>query len=297
MSESSTKRSGNTPARPVWAALGMAIALCAAGWSSAGAAGDPDRADREAPRLRFEALPYAWVPGMHGSIAVKNTTVRVDVGPVDLLEMVFDGDALAAGGYFALAYDRFDVFVDSFGGYVETGVSQTIPTQFCCTLTIRAKSEMKFALTDVGLGYELLRLPLPERARPVTLGVWAGARTAYLTSELDARAGVVGGIQRAANVSESLDWADPLIGVRWSVPVLEDVALDFRGDIGGFGASSDLTWGLVGDVRWWAPWTPFDLSPYVVLGYRVIAFDRSPDGRVVDLQMRGPLLGVGVVFQ
>jgi hypothetical protein len=278
----------------MWAMLALAIVASAV--SVTAAADESEEAERSVPKLRFEALPYAWVPGFHGSIGVKDTTVRVDVDPVDVLKLLFHGNAFAAAGYFALSYDRFSVFADSFGGYAEVSVAQSIPTQLCCTLTIDAKDKMKFALTDVGLGYELGRWTLPNRERPVTLGVWAGARIMYLSNELDAKSGVVHGAERAANVFESIDWADPLIGVRWSVPVLDGVDLDFRGDIGGFGASSDLTWGLVGDVRLWLPWKPFDLTPYAVLGYRVVAFDRSPSAAKVDLQMRGPILGAGVVF-
>lgn len=54
--------------------------------------------------------------------------------------------------------------------------------------------------------------------------------------------------------------------------------------------------GILADVRLWLPWKPFDLSPCAVLGYRVVAFDRSPDEAEVDLQLRGPVAGAGFVF-
>jgi hypothetical protein len=155
---------------------------------------------------------------------------------------------------------------------------------------------MYFVILDTGLGYEVARLPLPGRQRPLTLGVWAGARYVYLSNDLEADADVVHGARRHADVYESLDWADPLIGIRWSVPLHDAISLDFRGDIGGFGASSDLTWGLVSMLRLWLPWKPFDLSPYLAAGYRVVAFDRSPDGRTVDMQLRGPVMGAGATF-
>lgn len=294
MSKPRRNRRRSTIARPPWAALGLAVALAIV--PGASAADDTEPAEPSAPKLVFEALPYAWVPGAHGTIEVKDTTVRIDVDPVDVLELLFDGNAFAAAGYFALSYDRFSVFADSMGGYAELSVAQSIPTQLCCTLTIDAKDKMKFVLTDVGVGYELGRWTLPKRARPLTLGVWAGARVVYLSNELDAKLGVVQGAQQSANVFDSLDWADPLIGVRWTVPVLDAVDLDIRGDIGGFGASSDLTWGLVGNLKLWLPWKPFDLVPYAVLGYRVVALDRSPDAGEVGMQLRGPVLGAGFVF-
>jgi hypothetical protein len=277
-------------------ALALATAVAAAGASGASASDELDAAGRDAPRLELDAFLYGWVTGTYGSIALKDTTVRIDVTPADVLDLLFDGDAFAAAGYFALSYDRFSVFADSMGGYADIGVFQSIPTQLCCTLTIDAKDRMKFVITDVGLGYELGRWTLPGRPRPLSLGVWAGARYVYLSNELDATFGVVQGAQGAANVSDSIDWADPLIGVRWSLPLLESVSIDFRGDIGGFTASSDLTWGLLGMVRLWIPYKPFDLTPYLAAGYRVVAFDRSPDAGSVDMQMRGPTLGAGFLF-
>jgi hypothetical protein len=42
-------------------------------------------------------------------------------------------------------------------------------------------------------------------------------------------------------VAASEDWVDPIVGGRWTVPLSEKVTLITRGDIGGFGAGSDLT--------------------------------------------------------
>jgi hypothetical protein len=119
----------------------------------------------------------------------------------------------------------------------------------------------------------------------------------WYLSKLSATAGVVHGAERSANVEDDFAWADPLIGLRWSAPLLDWISLDFRGDIGGFGASSKLTWGLVGTFRVWIPWTPIEsVDPYLALGYRVVDFDRSKSAGTIDLQYRGPLLGLGFAF-
>jgi hypothetical protein len=87
----------------------------------------------------------------------------------------------------------------------------------------------------------------------------------------------------------SLDWADPLIGVRW-LPALDAVDIDFRGDTAVRG-EPDLTWGSSATCD-----CGCRAAPYAVLGYRVDANDRSTSGADVDLQMRGPVLGAGLVF-
>lgn len=294
MSNVSARRGGG--AAWMLRTFAIVVALSAAALTTARAADAAENVERNAPTLEVDALLYGWIPGTFGSVRVKDTTVQVDSTPADVLRLVFDGDALAGAGYFALSYDRLGIFADVIGGDAKLSVSQSIPTQLCCTLDVDAKSKMYFVILDTGLGYEVARLPLPGRQRPLTLGVWAGARYVYLSNDLEADADVVHGARRHADVYESLDWADPLIGIRWSVPLHDAISLDFRGDIGGFGASSDLTWGLVSMLRLWLPWKPFDLSPYLAAGYRVVAFDRSPDGRTVDMQLRGPVMGAGATF-
>jgi hypothetical protein len=256
---------------------------------------DDDPAPPPEKKWTLDVRPYMWIPGQYGSLKVGNNTVDVDVSPSDVLNLVFDGNAFAAAGWFALEYDRFSVFTDTYGGYAEVRVNEQVPTQLC-TLSVRAKAKMKFVLGEVGFGYRLGEWALPERSRPVSLGVYAGARYSWLLTKVDATAGVVSGVQRAADVRESFAWADPMIGVRWSVPLLDWASLDFRGDIGGFGASSDLIWGLDGHVKVWLPWHFFDTSPYVIGGYRVSAFDRSGTDDELELQFRGPTMGAGFTF-
>jgi len=192
-------------------------------------------------------------------------------------------------------YDRWSVFADAVGGYAEEGVNERIPTQLC-TLSV-ATGKLRFAMSDFALGYQLGRWSLAGRWRPFSLGVYAGTRYTYFNAKLNARAGVVGAVQQSASASNSWAWADPLIGVRWDVPVLDRLSLDFRCDIGGFGASSDLIWGLVGDVKYWLPWTPWAIQPWLAIGYRAVAFNRDFAGsNNVDMQFHGPTSGMGFVF-
>jgi len=267
----------------------ISLVLLALGASGVGAAD-------EKSKWEFEVEPYGWAPGNFGSVTVKGRTAHIAVTLSDLYGLLEDGNAFAAAGYFSVSYDRFSVFADSMGGYAEESVTETIPTKFC-TLSLRARDKIRFALADFALGYRLGEWSLPDRRRPLTLGVYAGTRYMYFGNQLNATGGVVHGKQFSANVNESFAWADPLIGLRWSAPLLDLVSLNFRADIGGFGASSNLIWGLLGTVRLWVPWTPVAaLHPYLDVGYRAINFDRSNSLGNIDMQMRGPLGGGGFVF-
>ncbi len=264
----------------------------------------PARAEDEAAeapppspsRWRFEALPYAWVPGQFGSVDVKGRTVDVAVSPKDSLDLVTAGNAFAVAGYFSLAYDRLSVFVDSFGGYAEVPIHERIPTALCCTISVEGRSKLKYVVNDAAIGWELGRWTLPHRERPLTLGVYAGARSMWFLVKVAANAGVVKGVRQAANATDSFAWSDPILGVQWSAPLLDPVSLDFRADIGGFGASSDLVWGISSAFKIWLPWRPFDVRPYGALGYRVVDFDRSSGSDRITLAFRGPTAGLGFAF-
>ena len=268
--------------------LGLVLVLIAASGASA--------ADDKPSPWEFEAQGYGWVAGNYGSVTTKGHTANISITPSDLYQLLEDGNAFAGAGYFSVSYDRFSVFADSMGGYAEESVNATVPTRFC-TLKLSARDKLTFALTDFAVGYRLGQWALPYARRPFTLGVYAGARSMYLASQLNASGGVVHGKQGTANVFESFAWADPEIGVRWSLPLHDLFSFNFRGDIGGFGASSDLIWGLLGTLRFWVPWTPVaSVHPYMDLGYRAIDFDRSKEPGSINMNLRGPLAGAGFVF-
>src|SRR5262249_60090736 len=138
---------------------------------------------------------------------------------------------------------------------------------------------------------------LPERQRPISLGVYLGTRYLHLGEELETSVGVVNGRSRSLSASDVINTANPLIGVRWEVPVLDSLSLDFRGDVGGLPVRSNLTWGIVGDVRYWLGWQPFGARTWLEAGYRVVAYQRDFGGGTdLNLQVRGPLLALGFGF-
>ncbi len=176
----------------------MSLVLLAIGASGVGAAD-------EKSKWEFEVEPYGWAPGNFGSVTVKGRTAHIAVTLSDLYGLLEDGNAFAAAGYFSVSYDRFSIFADSMGGYAEESVTETIPTKFC-TLSLRARDKIRFALADFALGYRLGEWSLPDRRRPLTLGVYAGTRYMYFGNKLNATGGVVHGKQFSANVNESFAW-------------------------------------------------------------------------------------------
>jgi hypothetical protein len=272
--------------------LGLVLMLLGARTPSVAA----EETSAEPSKWAFEVLPYAWLPGNFGALTVAGRTAIIDVTVKDLVDLATDGDALAAGGYFSVAYDRWSAFLDAYGGYANLNTTQKIPTRFC-TLCIAAKAKLTPVIVDVAVGYRLGQWSIPKCVRPVTLGVYAGTRFMHIGSELKGSAGVVGGFQVSPNVEDAFNWADPMIGVRFEVPVYDRVTVAFRSDIGGFGVSSQLIWGIEGGMRYWLTWSPFSSHTWLDAGYRSITFDRDFGQRGnIDLAFRGPYVGLGFAF-
>ncbi len=270
-------------------AWALAMALLGLGATRAAATDDP-------PEWEFEVVPYMWITGTYGTVGVDGQTAHASTGPGQVLSLLFNGDAFAAGGYFGARYERWSVFLDAFGGFVNDSVTQDFPTRFC-TLSIGATGKVRPVFLDVAFGYQLGEWAMPKRRRPITLGVYAGMRYTHLGIDLSGAVAVNAAVRRNAAASDSFNWADPMIGVRWEVPLLDRLSLDFRGDIGGFGASSELIWGLLGDLRYWVEWSPWSTRPWLGAGYRVLAFDHEFEGtNQADLQFRGPWVALGFVF-
>jgi hypothetical protein len=104
-----------------------------------------------------------------------------------------------------------------------------------------------------------------------------------------------GGQQRAFNRKESETWYDPIIVTRLTTDFNEKWELTFRGDIGGFGIGSSLTWQMQGYVGY-----RFSELFLLTAGYRVLYTDfergESPEAFVFDMHQFGPVLKFGFSF-
>jgi opacity protein-like surface antigen len=113
-----------------------------------------------------------------------------------------------------------------------------------------------------------------------------GGRYVWLELGIDVSGGPLGG----RDVERDVGWIDPFVGGRLLLTLSQKVSLVVRGDVGGFGVGSDLTWNLVGNVQ-------YHLSHTVSLdvGYRALSIDyeqgSGTDRFRFDVIMHGPVLG------
>jgi hypothetical protein len=255
--------------------------------------------DRKPAGWQFEIMPYAWIPGTAGTLEVKEETASIDVTVGDILDLLGDGNAFAIGSYFGARYDRYSAFVDAFGGFIDMPGDLSIPTS-SGTQQVSGTVKVRPVILDVAIGYQLGEWSLPERKRPLSLEMFLGARYTYLGTELEVPTGLVGsgGVievqDSGGSVSKGLNLVAPMGGVRSEVPLLDALTFNFRGDVGG---STALTWELVGELRYWLPWEPGVAKTWLDAGYRAVSLKQDfGDGNSVDLQFRGPILGLGFAF-
>jgi len=100
---------------------------------------------------------------------------------------------------------------------------------------------------------------------------------------------------RTASVDAS--WVDPMLGLHYGRAFADDWRFNLRGDVGGFGIGSDLSYQVFANVQWQSSG-----GLGAVLGYRLIGFDYedgnkgSPGYQRFDLTEQGPLAGVAFSF-
>lgn len=103
------------------------------------------------------------------------------------------------------------------------------------------------------------------------------------------------GVVTTRNASKDASWVDPLLGLQYSVPIADDWRFTLRGDVGGFGIGSDLTYQVLTGFRWQA-----NETVGAVLGYRLIAFDyedgQGQNYQRYDLLEQGPMAGITISF-
>lgn len=215
----------------------------------------------------FRAAPYGWVTAIDGDMRIGPLNAPVDVSMKDSLQ---DLD-MAAMGILEAGYGRWSLGVD----ITYAKVSQEIDGGGRLFRNFRL--EQKQWVINPTIAYRAIETD------GYFMEVFGGVRVNVMEAELTGR--FVGGGQVAAEAS--VDWVDPVVGVRGQAELAERWFFRYNGDIGGFGAASDLTWQV---------FCGFGLrvneALSLGLGYRALGTDYSKGSFALDTVTHGPLLGL-----
>ena len=127
----------------------------------------------------------------------------------------------------------------------------------------------------------LLYHVLAQPAQSLDAGI--GFRPWSFTADLSLN----GRIARSVRITQSAQWADPLIAARYRYDFGNGFAVTAYGDVGGFGVGAHTDWQVLGTID-------YALKPWVSLrvGYVSLNFDYTTNVGAVgfDVHIKGPIL-------
>jgi hypothetical protein len=158
---------------------------------------------------------YGLAAGMSGDVTVKGVPADVDVG----FDKIWDNLQFGAMGKVRLGYDRWALNLDVI--YMDLEADKNSFTVEMTQWVVEPSLSYRFCQ-----GFELL----------------AGARYNSIDGEIRGPLGL--------NPSGTQDWWDPIVGANVTLPLGQKFSFNVRGDIGGFGVNSDLTWQAFPSLNW-----------------------------------------------
>ncbi len=125
--------------------------------------------------------------------------------------------------------------------------------------------------------------------------VGAGGRLNNLGAEAAVRRNVFPAGTEEFVADQSKTWFDPILITRVTADIKDKWLFQFRGDVGGFGAGSDLTWQLQAYAGY-----RFTRFFQLTAGYRILSidYDKGEDKErfIYDVNTFGPVIRVGFNF-
>jgi hypothetical protein len=113
-------------------------------------------------------------------------------------------------------------------------------------------------------------------------------RVTNLRTEINGRRG-------RPKVDDDKTWVDPVVGRQGRLELTGRwEAFAAEGDVGGFGAGSDLTWDWVAGVGY--GFELFGPQSFVRAGYRMLYQDHKDGGFEWDVTYEGPVVGLTTRF-
>ena len=127
------------------------------------------------------------------------------------------------------------------------------------------------------------------------LEVGAGGRLNHLKTKMDVRRNVLPAGTEEVQKDHSATWYDPILITRLTADINDKWLFQFRGDVGGFGVGSDLTWQLQAYAGY-----RFTKVFQVTAGYRILStdYEKATDEAefIFDLDEFGPVIRLGFNF-
>jgi hypothetical protein len=256
------------------------------------------------------ALPYLWALGLNGTTTARGETIGANLSFVDLLTKV-SAPPLAFATRFEARNGPFSAYGDFFWAQLRaSGSAHALRTPFTgVALTADATGHLKFtvkSILEAGAAYELARWSTGG-ASTTAIDALAGLRYWNISASvgLDITGSVNApllGLSQVGHLavanSGDLSWVDPLVGLRVRQLLGADDEFQLKGDIGGFGAGSKISWQAFGAYTHNFQFA--GLNCQSMIGYRALEVDYSQGAGThqsgLNTVLHGPVAGIGLRF-
>ncbi len=225
---------------------------------------------------QFEATGYGWLAGIDGTIGYPGGPGSGGDFSIDASDLLSNLEFLIMGGFEA-KHDRLSFIAD--GIYMDISGSSTTTATGPGGSRVSASAGLDVTtwIFSTGVGYDLVQ------SKRGTLAAFGGVR--YLNADVDATLTLQG---VPASRSDSSDVIDGIVGLRGAINLGEHWYIPYHGDIGT--GESDLTWQLFAGIGYRFDWGN------IRLGYRYLSYEQDDDKLLRELEISGPVLGVGFTF-
>jgi len=237
-------------------------------------AGKTDNTTSPAPEgWHFGLSPYLWLSGIHGTVGVLGRDASVHAGFGDIISNLNLGLMAAA----ELRHKRVLLVTDLM--WIKLSEDKGLPENQLGEIT--AKSRVQNFMLGPEVGYRFVEQPR------LNVDAFTGFRYWHLGSSLEFEPNPLG-----QKLSTSQNWVDPLLGARLQTPLSPKIRFTLFGDVGGFGAGSQLEWQVAGLLG-------YQLNKRFTLqaGYRYLDVNYRSGGFKYDVAMSGLLLGTTIRFK
>lgn len=214
--------------------------------------------------------PYLWFPGVHGSVGALGRETSVHASAGDLLSNFRFG----LMGLVDARYKRFVMPLDFM--WTRLGDDQALPFPNLPATSADVKVS-EFVLTPK-VGFRIVDNPAFK------IDALTGFRYWHFGQDMSFSPSTLG-----LNFSSSQNWVDPLVGGRIITALSPKTEVSIAGDVGGWGAGSQLDYQIVGllGYRVKPKWT-------LQAGYRYLDVDYRSGGTLIDTVTSGVLFGVSI---
>lgn len=246
---------------------------------------------------QFSVTPYIWAAGLEGDVTVKGRASSVDASFLDIVETA--DSIFGFMGVFEARKGDWSAFVAPM--YLNIGVDENVGIG---PLTIDADVTVEMTIIEFGVSYRLVSSTLGSDTgegggQPAWIDAIAGARYTSLDGEIDLKVSAPSLGLSGTRVSQgSRDWTDPFVGARARAPLTENVWVQARGDVGGFGVGSDFSWQALGLLGY--DFEMFGRDASIAAGYRALSMDfEEGSGSSLfqyNITMHGPIIALQTRF-